>query len=143
MKFKSILVLLVCIAFVFGSGFAEATPPDGEVTMKITTVALGLGHSKGEGILTFKGKEYPFTVGGLSMGSVGASSAKFKGNVSNLKKVSDFEGKYFGGQVGLATGVGDTALRVTNNKDVVLTLYGSEEGFKASLGSKGLEIKLK
>lgn len=141
MKLRWVLVLLVGIAFVFSSGFAEAA--DGEVTMKITTVALGFGHSKGEGTLTFKGKEYPFTVGGLGMGSVGISSAKFKGSASNLKEVSDFEGTYFGGHVGLATGGGDTALRVTNNKDVVLTLFGSEEGFKASLGSKGLKIKLK
>ena len=80
---------------------------------------------------------------GLSYGNVGISTVKYKGSVYNLKKVSDFSGKYFGGQVGLATGGGDAGLRVTNDKDVVLVLTGSTEGMEAKLGTKGLKIELK
>lgn len=143
MKLRSLLVLMVSVFLVVGFGVMDARASDGEVKMKISAVGLGVGHTKGEGTLTFKGKEYPFTVEGISLGTVGISSVKYKGYVYNLKKVSDFPGKYFGGQIGLATGGGDSGFRVTNDKDVVMTLVGSEEGMSASLGSKGLTIKMK
>lgn len=46
----------------------------------------------GQGVLTFHGKKYPFTVSGASFGfSIGASTSKFVGRALNLRRPGDLQ----------------------------------------------------
>jgi lipid-binding SYLF domain-containing protein len=54
-----------------------------------------VGVGSGEGVLTFRGKRYPFTVSGMSVGfTIGASTTKLVGQAVNLNSPASFEGTY-------------------------------------------------
>ena len=60
----------------------------------VAPLVLGAGVNWGDGKLKFRGKEYVFSVKGLSLIDVGFTSVSAKGNVYDLKRVSDFDGTY-------------------------------------------------
>jgi hypothetical protein len=60
--------------------------PTGEVTIKVTRVAAGIGVTWGDGTLKFKGKDYKFKVSGLNLIAVGVTSINAKIEVYNLKE---------------------------------------------------------
>ena len=57
-----------------------------DATLKLSegSFAAGIGWSWGHGTLTYKGKAYKVKVEGLSVGEVGLTNVKAKGNVYNL-----------------------------------------------------------
>ena len=59
-------------------------------------MAAGVGLDWGSGTLTYKGKDYPVEVKGLSAGNVGATKIEASGKVYNLKALKDFDGNYTG-----------------------------------------------
>ena len=68
-----------------------------------------IGGSGGSGTLTFHGKRYGVSIGGVSYGFIfGASETHFHGRVSNIRRASDVAGVYgpagAGGAVGPARG---------------------------------------
>src|SRR5262245_2029391 len=79
--------------------------PAGPVTLTEGSVAVGIGWSWGKGVLTYKGKTYPFKVEGLSVGELGITKAQATGNVFTLKNLEDFSGIY------RAAGAGATAVK--------------------------------
>jgi len=142
MKLRFLFVLMLGIVFMASTAAADMT--DGTITMTIRSAAMGLGHSAGEGILKYGGKEYPFTVGGISVGAVGASTVNFTGYVENLKNVSDFTGLYYGEKVEMQTVGGDSDLKIKSEKGVVMVLKGSSEsGFGIKIGQQGIKFTLK
>src|SRR5215831_11408834 len=48
--------------------------PDATIALHGGSIAAGIGISWGSGTLTYKGKDYPIDVKGLSIGDVGATS---------------------------------------------------------------------
>src|SRR4029453_16567999 len=72
----------------------EARKPSGRVTVESRSIAVGVGVTWGDGKLTFKGKDYPFTVNGLSVVDFGISRASAVGDVYNLTDVSKFGETY-------------------------------------------------
>jgi outer membrane immunogenic protein len=68
-------------------------------------------------VLTYQGKEYPFSVQGLSAGDIGASSAEAAGDVYGLKKLEDFNG-YTSTSAGAAVGGGGGAATMRNQNGV-------------------------
>jgi hypothetical protein len=124
----------------------EDKPPSGTVSMTLQSVALGAGKSSGEGVLTFQGKEYPFTVSGLSLGDVGVSKFTGAGKVYDLKAVKDFPGTYAAAQSALAVRGGYSDISMKNNAGVlivILTSEGKESGTRLSLGASGVSISMK
>ncbi len=79
---------------------AQEEKPDGTVKLSSGSVAVGVGFSWGSGMLTYQGKEYPFSVSGLSVADVGISQAEASGDVYHLKKLADFNGNYTGVSAG-------------------------------------------
>src|SRR4051794_22232904 len=74
---------------------SEAAADSGSVRLRIFKAGFVLGGSAGEGTLTFRGRTYPLSVGGLSYGfTFGASETRFRGNVSNIRRASDISGVY-------------------------------------------------
>src|SRR5262249_1025849 len=73
---------------------AEKATPSGKVTIQSTSIAAGIGVTWGDGKLTFKGKDYPFSVDGLTLVDWGISKAQANGDVYNLTDPAKLAGTY-------------------------------------------------
>jgi hypothetical protein len=131
------LVLLIAVA----AGAQEKA--SGKVNIESKSIAIGIGVSWGDGKLTYEGKEYPFSVSGLSVVDLGVSKVSATGEVFYLKKLSDFSGNYVAAQAGGALGGGAGAVAMKNQHGVVMQLTGTGTGMQLSLAAKGVEVKLK
>jgi hypothetical protein len=138
------LFLFVAAALAGHAVAAEkAAKPSGRVTMQSTAIAAGIGVTWGDGKLTFKGKDYPFSIDGLTLVDWGISKATANGDVYNLDDVAKFGGTYVAAEAGLtlAGGMGGMVLR--NQNGVVLHLRSTSRGARLQLGTSGLVIKMK
>ena len=117
---RSILSFLVLTALVTTAMSGESPKPSGKVTMESKSIAVGIGVTWGDGKLNFKGKDYPFSIDGLTVVDFGISKASATGDVYNLADVAKFAGTYAAGEAGfaLAGGMGGMVLR--NQDGVVL-----------------------
>jgi hypothetical protein len=111
--------------------------------MESTSIAAGVGVSWGDGKLNFKGKDYPFSIEGLSLVDWGISKVNATGDVYNLTDVSKFGGTYVAAEAGLtlAGGMGGMVLR--NQNGVIMHLRSVSQGAQLQLGTSGLVIKPK
>src|SRR5438045_9797358 len=103
-----LLVLGVMTGFTFAASKEEK--PDATLRLSFKSVAVGVGFSSGSGTLTYKGKDYPVKVKGLSVGKVGVTSSSAYGEVFNLKHLQDFNGHYDvggAGRRGVTVGAGN------------------------------------
>jgi hypothetical protein len=115
----------------------------GTVRVTVAKAAFVVGTGGGRGTLTFRHRNYPFVVQGLSLGvAAGASINKLVGRADYINELSDFSGTYSGVGAGgaLAGGVGGVQLR--NNKGVVITLQGPKGGLEASANITKVVITL-
>ena len=115
----------------------------GSVAVVFTKGDVILGVGGGEGVLTLRGRHYPFTVQGLSLGlTAGASVNKLVGRASYLHELRDFEGTYIvvGAGGALLGGVGGVQLK--NAKGVILTLQGPKAGVELSANVTKVVITL-
>jgi hypothetical protein len=120
----------------------SATPSHAQATghLRVVFAKAGMivGAGGGHGTLTYRGRDYPFTVSGVSLGvTLGASAARLVGRADHLRQLSDFPGMYNAVGVGgaLAGGVGGVQLKNANG--VIITLQGARVGmeFAANLSS--------
>jgi outer membrane immunogenic protein len=125
---------------------SAAQTPDG--TLKITrrSVAEGIGLTWGEGVLTYQGKEHPFSFhasGRLRDVDVKMTASELSGQVFNLKSLEDFNGNYktSGDEKGPSSS--GTRATVKNQKGVIVNLVSNIEGRKFSVAREGLDIELK
>jgi len=121
----------------------EARKPSGRVMMESRSIAAGVGVTWGDGKLTFKGKDYPFSINGLSVVDWGISRASAVGDVYNLTDVAKFAGTYAAAEAGftLAGGAGGIAMR--NSEGVIIHLRSTSRGASLTLGPAGLTIAMK
>ena len=122
---------------------AEKAKPSGKVSVESTSIAAGVGVSWGDGKLNFKGKDYPFSVEGLSLVDWGISKARATGDVYNLTDVAKFGGTYVAAEAGLALAGGMGGMVLRNQNGVVMHLRSVSQGAQLQLGTSGLNIKLK
>ena len=90
-----------------------------------------------------KGHRYPFSVGGVAAGGVGAFEADLTGTASNLKDPRDFGGVYTVVSAGAAAAEGKSIAELVNTHGVVLKLHGHLVGFKLGASLGGITISLK
>ncbi len=124
----------------------EERIPTGLVSLNFKSVGIGIGGSSGEGMLSFQGKDYPFTISGLNLADIGVSSFQGAGKVYELKNINDFSGNYAAAQAGFALRGGQSDLSMRNGKGVtivVLANEGKEGGTRMSLGPAGVTLNLK
>jgi hypothetical protein len=118
-----------------GPQSAQGQVPDGTLTMhQVQAAFIGSGNG-GTGTLYFRGAAYPFTIGGLGVGGIGASTIDATGEVYHLTSLSEFPGSYVQGRYGFAFGTeskGDLWLK--NDAGVVLHLHAKRTGLMLSLG---------
>jgi hypothetical protein len=135
---------IALIAFAMAIGAASSSQAvTGTVRVNFAKAGLLLGAGGGRGVLTFRHRNYPFTVSGLSLGiTAGASITKLVGRADYINELSDFAGAYsvVGGGGALVGGVGGVQLR--NDKGVTLTLQGPKAGFELSANISKVVITL-
>lgn len=124
-------------------GRAAEEKPDATVRLTGKSLAAGVGYSWGSGVLTYQGKDYPFSVSGLSAGNIGASSATLSGSVYNLKNLDDFNGNFTAVGAGATVAGGGGAMRLRNQNGVVMNVAGTSKGLSFKLGVDGMKIELK
>jgi hypothetical protein len=144
MKVLSVLKvgLLALVALIGAASMASAA--DGTISIRIVKAGFVVGGSAGDGVLTFQGRKYPLSVGGLSYGfTFGASETRLHGTVKNIQRPSDVSGVYAQGGAGAAFGKGAQAVILTNQNGAVLELSGEQKGVIVSLDLSGLALSLK
>ena len=110
------------------------------------SVALGVGAIRGEGVLNFQGKNYPFSISGLSLVDVGISKFTGAGKVYDLRTPRDLAGTYGAAQSTFAIAGGATAMSMKNGNGVnivILKNEGQESGTQLSVGPAGMTITMK
>jgi hypothetical protein len=115
----------------------------GTVRVTVTKAGFILGAGGGKGVLTFRHRNYPFTVQGLSLGlTAGASINKLVGRADHINELGDFSGTYsvLGAGGALVGGVGGVQLR--NGKGVTVTLQGPKGGVEVSANISKVVITL-
>ena len=143
-RFSAMVVVLGMVAALAGLALAADTEktPDATLTLSEGQVAVGIGWSWGKGVLTLKGKDHPFKVGGLSVLDVGITSAEAEGKVYNLKKLEDFNGTYVSAAAEATLGVGAGATAMKNDKGVVIYLFPITKGVNLKLAGEGVKFTL-
>jgi len=136
-------ILLALILVLGTTRLAAAAEPTGTVSIKTTSVAAGVGVQWGEGTLTYNGKKYPFTLQGLDLVGVGYAQVTAEGTISNLSKLSDFEGVYAAAEAGAAAGSGSATITMKNPHGVTMTLHAVQEGVQLKLAAGGVNVALK
>jgi hypothetical protein len=118
--------------------------PDATVDMQEVQVAYLASGGGGNGTLFYRGGVYPFTIGGLGVGGIGASTISASGEVYKLSSLAQFPGAYIEGRYGFALGNrsgGDLWLQ--NGAGVILHLKAKREGLMLSLGGDAIAISMK
>ncbi len=134
--------LVALAALVAAASVAHAD--SGTIRLRIFKAGFFLGGSAGSGVLTFQGRSYPLTIGGLSYGfTFGASETYFHGTVSHIRRASDVAGVYAQAGAGAAAVKGAQAVVLTNQNGAVLTLTGEQNGLIVSLDLSGLALSVR
>jgi hypothetical protein len=136
------LAAVALLALSPGASLAQSDKPDATIDYSGGSVAVGIGYSWGQGVLHFKGKDYPFTVNGLDVVNVGASSIKATGQVYHLTKVSDFPGNYTAATAGATVAGGAAATAMKNQNGVVMELTATTQGLQFTLAPAGIAVAL-
>jgi hypothetical protein len=117
--------------------------PDATLRLSGGAVAAGIGFSWGKGTLTYKGKDYPVSVNGLSLGKVGISGTSASGEVYNLKKLEDFDGHYNAFAAGMTVAAGHSAAVLKNQNGVRVSITSTSRGVDVAVAKSGVDMKIK
>jgi hypothetical protein len=116
----------------------------GQVAVVFTKGGFVLGVGGGEGVLVLRGKRYPFTVSGMSVGfTIGASTSKLVGRALNLRGPESIEGSYSAIGAGGAVAAGAGGVQLQNANGVILQLSGPRVGAEVSAAVGGVTIRLR
>jgi hypothetical protein len=139
--FRAAFVALIVL---FDAGLSQAQADSGSIVLTVYKAGWIIGGSGGHGTLTFRGKRYPLSVGGIDYGLVfGGSKTVLRGRVSNISRASDVAGVYAAGGAGIAVGRGVRAIVLANQKGAVLELEGRQVGLMANVDLSGLAITMR
>jgi len=145
---KKIVVLLLSMGMM--TGFAQAathheSKPDATLRLSGGSFALGIGFRWGSGTLTYKGKDYPVKVNGLSVGKVGMTGVSANGEVFNLKHLQDFNGHYnvgAEGTRGVTIAKGKASTLLSNQAGVIVRLSATQTGVDVNATGGGVEMQI-
>jgi hypothetical protein len=136
---------IVALAVVLAAGFASAARADSG-TVRISFVKAGwiVGGAVGSGTLTFRGRTYPLSVGGLTYGlTFGGSQTYLHGRVRNIWRASDIEGVYGAAGAGATVITGPQAIVLVNQRGAVLEVSGRQTGLMVNFDLSGMALTLR
>jgi len=115
----------------------------GTISVVFTKGGFIVGVGGGQGVLVFRGRSYPFSVSGGSVGfTVGASTTKFVGRAINLRSPTDIAGSYAVAGAGGALAAGAGGVQLQNANGVILQLSGPRVGVEVSAALGGVTITM-
>ena len=137
------LLATILVGGAMSLALSPAQADGGRIQFTVIKAGLVIGGSGGSGTLTFNGRRYPLSIGGLSYGfTFGSAQTDFRGTVSNIRRARDVEGVYAAGSAGAALGRGAQVIVLTNQNGAVLTLSGRSVGAIISADLNGLALSL-
>ena len=139
---KCVMVAVFSLLCVVPS-MVQADKPSGTVRVESKSIALGIGVSWGDGVLSYKGRNHSFSISGLSIVDLGMSDIMSSGEVYRLKNVEDFSGNFVAAEAGFTLAGGATGITMRNQNGVVMKLRSVTQGAQLTLAAKGLKVKLK
>jgi hypothetical protein len=116
LRFATLLTVVALLLTVSTQGFAQS----GSVKLRIVRAGFIIGGGGGSGVLTFRGRRYPLSVGGVGIGSLGVAVVNLVGVARNLHRPSDIAGTYGAAGAGAAFVGGAQVATLQNEKGVVL-----------------------
>jgi len=135
---------IACVTLAVSVGMAVPLHAiTGSVRVTVAKAGFIVGAGGGRGVLTFRHRNYPFTVQGLSLGiTAGASINKLVGRADYIHELSDFAGTYsmVGAGGAMVGGVG--GVQLSNDKGVTITLKGLKGGLEVSANITRVVITL-
>lgn len=134
---------IIAAAILFAALPAQSYADTGTVRITVSKAGFIVGVGGGNGTLTFRGRTYPLSIGGVSVGTIGVARAELVGRAYHLRSPSDIEGTYSAVGASLAIAGGAKTARLQNSRGVVLELRGRQVGFEASINLSGLQISLR
>jgi hypothetical protein len=141
---RSIAVALFGMLVSGAVAMSAARAESGTVNVVFTKGGFIVGVGAGEGVLTFRGKRYPFSVSGASIGfTVGASTTKLVGRALNLRSPGDIAGTYSAVGAGGAFAAGAGGVQLQNANGVILQLSGPKIGVELSAAMGGVTIAMR
>jgi hypothetical protein len=146
--YRRISLFLFALSFLLlaHTSAASAQVPDG--TLKITrrTVSPGIGVEWGQGVLIYKGQDYPFSYragGTFREVDTEMTTMELSGQVFNLKKVEDINGRYHKIENEESISGGGSRVTIKNQNGVVVNVVSPIKGRKFDLTREGLDVQLK
>ena len=132
---------VVALIALLSVGLHSARADTGGITLIVYKGGWIIGGSAGHGTLSFHGRRYPLSVGGIDYGLVfGGSRTVLTGRARYIQRPSDDAGVYAAAGAGLAIVGGVRAIVLTNQKGAVLELSGRQVGLMANADLSGLAI---
>jgi hypothetical protein len=136
--------LVGCVTYGPGGFTTPSQAETGRVSVVFTKGGFVVGVGGGEGVLTLRGKHYPFTVSGMSVGfTIGASTTKLVGRALNLRGPASIEGTYSAVGAGGAVVAGGGGVQLQNANGVILQLSGPKVGAELSAAVGGVTVRLR
>jgi hypothetical protein len=144
---KKIAILSLVVAVMTGFTQAAHQHSKSDATLRLSggSFALGIGFRWGSGTLTYKGKDYPVKVNGLSIGKVGVTGVSAYGEVFNLKHLQDFNGHYnvgAEGTRGVTIAKGKAGTLMSNQAGVIVRLAATQTGLDVNATGGGVEMQI-
>lgn len=136
-------VAIIAATFLLAASLSYSYADTGTVRITASKAGFIVGVGGGSGTLTFHGKTYPLSIGGISVGTIGIAKFELVGRASNMSSPGDIAGAYSAVSASLAIAGGAKTARLQNSKGVILELRGKQIGFEASLDLSGLQISLR
>jgi hypothetical protein len=137
-------ILIALVAMLAASLPSPARADSGLVRISFIKAGWVIGGSVGQGTLTFRGRTYPLSVGGMSYGfTFGGSQTELYGRVRNIYRPTDIEGVYGAAGAGATVIRGPQAIILTNAKGALLELSGRQTGLMINLDLSGMALSLR
>src|SRR5467141_837677 len=145
MRCRTRMFQAVVLGLLASAGYTSTSQAEtGAVRVVFTKAGFVVGVGSGRGVLTFRGRNYPFRVSGASLGAtIGASTSQLTGRALNLRGPGDIAGTYSALGAGGALAAGARGVQLQNGNGVILQLSGPKVGAEVSAAVGGVTIRLK
>ena len=145
MKYRTRIMQAVLLAWFASAGLPTPSQAEtGAVRVVFTKAGFVVGVGSGKGVLTFRGRNYPFSVSGASLGfTIGASTTNLTGRALNIRGPGDIAGTYSAMGAGGALAAGAQGVQLQNANGVILQLSGPKVGVELSAALAGVTITMK
>ena len=139
---SKIFAAITVAALILMGAVSQAYAETGSVRFHIVKAGLIVGVGGGSGTLNFKGKNYRLSIGGINVGTIGASAVNLVGTASKLRTAADIAGTYSQASAALAIVGGGRVATLQNANGVVIKVRGPAVGLEASLSLSGMTISM-